>query len=105
MVGAALQRLFQYFNGANKDEKKFNLTTPVVTAFRPENNFTTASHNFTVSFYLPEKFQVGSTSYCICILVGHSPDIVVWHQLQSCGTLNKKCGLRIRLVKGIGSPA
>jgi SOUL heme-binding protein len=54
-----LQRLFQYFNGANKDEKKFNLTTPVVTAFIPENNFTSASQNFSVSFYLPDKYQVG----------------------------------------------
>eukprot|EP00884_Botryococcus_braunii_P022422 jgi/Botrbrau1/8864/Bobra.50_2s0021.1 len=50
-------RLFQYFNGANKDEKKFNLTTPVVTAFVPQNNFTAASQNFTLSFYLPDRYQ------------------------------------------------
>lgn len=53
-----MQRLFQYFNGANKDEKKFNLTTPVVTAFRPENNFSSASQDFVVSFYLPDRYQV-----------------------------------------------
>lgn len=64
-MGDDMQRLFQYFNGANKDEKKFNLTTPVVTAFRPENNFSSASQDFVVSFYLPEKYQVSVTNATI----------------------------------------
>ena len=56
-----LQMLYSYINGNNLDGRKLNMTTPVATQFFPTEEFRQAEKNFTVSFFLPFKFQVNPT--------------------------------------------
>ena len=53
-----VQKLFKYIDGNNVDNKKISMTTPVVTFVHPSHDFKSAEKNYTISFYLPQQFQV-----------------------------------------------
>ncbi len=49
------QRLFSYISGANDDQERIEMTSPVVTTVRldKDNLF---KNDYTVSFFLPKKW-------------------------------------------------
>ena len=61
-VESTLQRLYKYIDGANEDKIKMPMTTPVATTMIPHEDYKGTDNKYTMSFYLPAKFQVGATS-------------------------------------------
>ena len=54
-----LQKLFRYISGYNADSVIITKTAPYVAVLlHPNSDFTSAEKNFTLSFYLPQQFQV-----------------------------------------------
>lgn len=55
----ALQKLFKYIGGANANSAVIPMTAPVRTMINRQSMFSTDKSSYTVSFFLPEKLQVG----------------------------------------------
>lgn len=50
-------KLYKYIDGANEDKIKMPMTTPVATVMLPHEDYKGTDNKYTMSFYLPAKFQ------------------------------------------------